>query len=128
MSGGQAVREALNVALATEAALVDVAGLGLEPTVGCLPRIEVAWPLTSDWGTKTEAGRELRTVVTLRVAKGQRERLPAMAEAVGRAGVSLSSVDGWSVASAVLMRTQIADERDGVRVARIEHRIRILEN
>ena len=37
-------------------------------------------------------------------------------------------IDGWSVGSAVLMRTQISDERDGVRVARIEHRVRVLAN
>ena len=129
MSADVAVRDALIAALAADAAFTGVAGLGLEPTAGSLPQAEVAWPLGSDWGTKSEIGRELRTLVTLRVARGQRARLPAMVTATEMAGATLGGViDGWSVGSAVLMRTQISDERDGVRVARIEHRVRVLEN
>jgi hypothetical protein len=129
MSADQAVRSALIAALAADAAFEGVAGLGLEPTAGSLPQVDVAWPLVSDWGTKSEAGRELRTLVTLRIAKGQRARLPAMAAAVEAAGASLGGdIGGWSVGSAVLMRTQIGDARDGARVARIEHRIRVLQN
>ena len=127
MSADEAVRGALIAALRADAAFDGVAGLGLEPTAGSLPQVDVAWPLGSDWGTKSETGRELRTLVTLRVAKGQRARMPVMVAAVERVGVSLGGViDGWSVGSAVLMRTQIGDERDGVRVARVEHRLRVL--
>ena len=127
MSADEVVRDALIAALAATAAFEGVAGLGLEPTAGSLPQVDVAWPIGSDWGTKSETGRELRTLVTLRVAKGQRARLPTMVAAAEAAGVALSGViDGWSVGSAVLMRTQISDARDGVRVARVEHRIRVL--
>ena len=127
MSADEVVRDALISALAATAAFEGVAGLGLEPTAGSLPQVDVAWPIGSDWGTKSETGRELRTLVTLRVAKGQRARLPTMVAAAEAAGVALSGViDGWSVGSAVLMRTQISDARDGVRVARVEHRIRVL--
>ena len=129
MSADKAVRDALIGALAAAPAFAGVAGLGIEPTAGSLPQVDVAWPLVSDWGTKSETGRELRTLVTLRVAKGQRARLPDMVAAAEAAGVSLSGViDDWSVGSAVLMRTQIGDEREGVRVARVEHRVRVLEN
>jgi hypothetical protein len=129
MHADDTVRTALILALAADTAFAGVAGLGLEPTAGSLPQVDVAWPLGSDWGTKSETGRELRTLVTLRVAKGQRARLPDMVAATEAAGVSLGGViDGWSVGSAVLMRTQIGDERDGMRVARIEHRVRVLEN
>jgi hypothetical protein len=127
MSADEAVRNALIGALAADAAFAGVAGLGLEPTAGSLPQVDVGSPLVSDWGTKSEIGRELRTLVTLRVAKGQRKRLPEMVAAAEAAGVSLGGViDGWSVGSAVLMRTQIGDGRDGVRVARVEHRVRAL--
>ena len=127
MSADEAVRGALIEALRADAAFDGVAGLGIEPTAGSLPQVDVAWPLGSDWGTKSETGRELRTLVTLRVAKGQRARLPDMVEATERAGASLGGIiDGWSVGSAVLMRTQISDERDGVRFARVEHRVRVL--
>ena len=37
--------------------------MGLEATAGSLPQVDVAWPLVSDWGTKSETGRELRTLV-----------------------------------------------------------------
>ena len=127
MSADEAVRGALIEALRAHAAFDGVAGLGIEPNAGSLPQVDVGWPLGSDWGTKSEMGRELRTLVTLRVAKGQRERLPDMVEATERAGASLGGIiDGWSVGSAVLMRTQISDDRDGVRVARVEHRVRVL--
>jgi hypothetical protein len=129
MSADEVVRDALIAALATEPAFSGVAGLGLEPTAGSLPQVDVAWPLVSDWGTKSETGRELRTLVTVRVAKGQRARMPTMVAAAEAAGVSLGGIiDGWSVGSAVLMRTQISDQRDGVRVARVEHRVRVLES
>ena len=127
MSADEVVRAALIAALAADPAFDGVAGLGLEPTAGSMPQVDVAWPLVSDWGTKSETGRELRTLVILRVAKGQRARLPEIVAAAEAAGVSLSGViDGWAVGSAVLMRTQISDARDGVRVARIEHRVRVL--
>jgi hypothetical protein len=127
MNADEAVRDGLIAALAAEPAFCSVAGLGLESTAGSLPQVDVAWPLVSDWGTKSETGRELRTLVTVRVAKGQRARMPDLVAAAEAAGVSLSGIiDGWSVGSAVLMRTQISDERDGVRVARIEHRVRVL--
>ena len=129
MSAAEAIRNALIAALAGDPAMSGVAGLGLEPTAGSLPRIEIEWPLVSDWGTKSEAGRELRLLSTIRLAKGQRARLPGFVEAVERAGVSLGGIiDGWAVASAILVRTQTADDRDGTRVARTEHRIRVLQN
>lgn len=116
-------------ALAADAAFAGVAGLGIEATAGSLPQVEVAVPLVADWGTKSETGRELRTLVTLRVAKGQRARLPDMVAAAEAAGAGLSGAIGdWSVGSAVLLRTLTSDARDGVRMARIEHRIRVLEN
>ncbi len=127
MSADAIVRDALIAALAGDGALGGVAGLGTEPTAGSLPQVDVAWPLGSDWSTKSESGRELRTIVTLRVAKGQRDRLPDMIAATETAGTSLRGIiAGWSVASAVLLRTQIGVARDGSREARVEHRIRVL--
>ena len=128
MNSSEAVRGALIEALAADAAFAGVAGLGVEPGAGSLPQVEVAWPLASDWGTKTETGRELRTFVSVRVAKGQRQRLPGLVEAVERVGAALSgTIDGWRVASAVFVRTRFADGRDETRVAQVEHRVRVLE-
>lgn len=129
MSADEAVRDAMIAALRANAAFAGVAGLGVEPGSGSLPQVTVEWPLVSDWGTKTETGRELRTAVTVRVAKGQRARLPGLTAAIEAAGASLRGViDGWQVASAVLVRTRVSDGRDGNRVATVEHRIRVLQN
>jgi hypothetical protein len=127
ISAVEAIREAMIAALKADAAFDGVAGLGVEPGAGSLPQVDVAWPLGSDWGTKTELGRELRTFVTLRVAKGQRERLPGLVDATERVCAGLSgTIDGWRVASAVLVRSRFADGRDETRVAQVEHRVRVL--
>jgi hypothetical protein len=127
-SAAEVVRDAIIAGLKAEAAFDGVAGLGVEPGAGSLPQVEVAWPLASDWGTKTETGRELRTFVTVRVAKGQRGRLPGLVDAVERVGAGLvGAIDGWRVASAVFVRTRFADGRDETRVAQVEHRVRVLE-
>ena len=124
---GEAIRDALIAAMRAQPALAGTAGLGVEPGIGTLPRITVDPLAASDWGTKTEAGRELRSFVTLRVAKGQAARLPDMVAAVESAGVSLMGViDGWAVASAVLIRSRFVTEADGVRAAQVEHRVRVL--
>ena len=124
---GEAIRDALIAAMKAEPALCGVAGLGVEPGTGTLPRITVDPLQASDWGTKTEDGRELRSFVTLRVAKGQAGRLPDMVAAVEAAGVGLAGViDGWAVASAVLVRSRVLSEADGVRAAQVEHRVRVL--
>lgn len=129
MSADEAVRDALIAAMRAEAAFDGVAGLGVEPLSGSLPQVTIEWPLVSDWGTKTEAGREVRTAVTVRVAKGQRGRLPALTQAVEAAGVSLSgAIEGWQVASAVFVRTRVSDGREGVRSAQVEHRVRVLQS
>jgi hypothetical protein len=127
VNAAEAVRDAMIGALQAEAVFDGVAGLGVEPGAGSLPQVEVSWPLVSDWGTKTETGRELRTFVTLRVAKGQRGRLPGLVEAAERVGASMGgAIDAWRVASAVFVRTRFAESADGNRSAQVEHRVRVL--
>lgn len=129
MSAAEAVRSAMMARLQADDAFAGVAGLGIEPGPGSLPQVDVGWPAATDWGTKTETGRELRLITTLRVAKGQRGRLPVLVEAAETAGAALAGVPGgWRVASAVLVRSRFADGRDETRVAQVEHRVRVLEN
>ncbi|MFM9977892.1 MAG: hypothetical protein ACKVOP_07605 [Sphingomonadaceae bacterium] len=95
--------------------------------VSTLPRVTVEPAGSSDWSTKTEVGREVTTIVTVRVARGQRADLPGLVAAVEAAGTALGGdIGGWRVASAVFVRTRTADAGDGARVARIEHRVRVL--
>jgi hypothetical protein len=119
---------ALVLALKARAELVGIEGLGAEAGAGSLPRVSVQVPDVGDWGTKTERGREVRTSVSVRVARGQRLRLPGLVDAVEAAGVALNgNIGGWWIGSAVLMRTRTVDQADGSRVATVEHRVRVLE-
>lgn len=127
MSAGEAVRQALVAALGARNELTGVDGLVRATAPSVLPQVIVDDPQASDWGTKTARGRELRTAVTVRVAKGQAARLPAMVAAVETTGEALTGpLGGWRVASAILVRSRIV-VADGSRAALIEHRVRVLE-
>ena len=123
------MRAALLLALKARAELAGIEGLEADAGAGSLPRIAVTIPEVGDWGTKTARGREVRTSVSVRVARGQRLRLSGLVDAVEAAGVALNgNIGGWWIGSAVLMRTRIADQADGSRLATVEHRVRVLEN
>lgn len=124
---GQAVRDAMTAALR---ARVELAGIMLTDggaTSSVLPRIEIAEPQSADWSAKDFRGRELRTVVTVRVSDGQRGRMAAVTEAIERAGESLTgAIGGWRVVGTLFLRTRGANERGGHAVL-IEHRIRVMK-
>lgn len=128
MNAGEAVRGALAAALRAEPALAGVALFEGDAPPAVLPRIEVAEPQGIDWSAKGFRGRELRTAVTVRVAEGQRGRLGTIAAAVERAGEELSGdAGGWRIVNAVFLRSRGADEKGGVRMVLVEHRVRVVE-
>jgi len=127
VDAGEAVRAALLKGLRARRELSGVEGRdgGLETSA--LPRVSVEPVDVTDWSAKAVTGREVRTAVNLRVAKGQTLRLPMLSAAVASAGEALAGdLDGWHVASAVLLRVRTVDRADGTRVARVEHRIRLM--
>jgi len=127
VDAGEAVRMALLKGLRARRELGGVEGRdgGLETTA--LPRVAIEPVDVFDWSAKSVTGREVRTAVSLRVAKGQALRLPMLSAAVAEAGEALAGdLDGWHVASAVLVRVRTADRADGTRMARVEHRIRVM--
>lgn len=124
---GEAVRSALLKGLRARRELAGVEGRdgGLETSA--LPRVTVEPVEVLDWSAKGTIGRDVRTAVSLRVAKGQAMRLPVMAGAVAAAGEALGGdLEGWHVASAVLLRVRNVDRADGTRVSRVEHRVRVM--
>lgn len=124
---GEAVRAALAAGLKLQGTFAGVAGLNGEASGGSLPQALIDTAV-SDWGTKTARGREVATAVRLRLAKGQALRLPSMIAAAEVAGEALAgALDGWRVASAVLLRSRRARDSDGTATALIEHRVRLLE-
>ena len=125
IEAAEAVRRGLLAALSAQPELAEVQVYGGEIPSGVLPRIEIGEASGSDWGAKEMPGRELRTAVIVRVASGQAERLAALTGAVERAGETVArELDGWRVASAVLLRSRGSGGRSGERVMTIEHRIR----
>ena len=80
----------------------------------------------SDWSAVGVEGRELRTAVTVRVAAGQRGRLPELAAAAERAGAALAGeIDGWRIGGATLLRSRPVREKGGEPAVLVEHRVRV---
>ena len=128
MTASDCVRAALVTALGRAPVFAGVEGLAHDSVPTALPHVRVDPPVASDWGTKDKRGRELRTTIGLRVARGQALRLPSLIAAAEAAGEQLTGdLGGWGVASAVLIRSRSFDAVDGTRMATIEHRVRVLE-
>ena len=129
MSAAELIRAAIANALLARPEFTGVDGLSRDTAPNALPQARVDADVASDWSTKDKPGRELRSVVTVRVARGQRMRLPMMVAAAEAVGSALSGpVGDWHIGSAVLVRSRSADVADGTRIASVEHRVRILHN
>lgn len=127
MSASEAVRAAVIEGLLARGEFAGVGGLRRDTAANALPQASVEAGTTADWGTKDAAGRELRVVVTIRVARGQAMRLPMMVAAAEAVGAALSGdLGGWHVGSAVLIRSRSFDAADGTKAATVEHRVRVL--
>ena len=125
---GESVASALRSALRARMEFGGIDGLRAATSDGVLPQARVDDPLVSDWSVKGARGRELRIGISIRVARGQNARLPALVAAAEQVGEALAGdVGGWRVASSVLLRSRSFDTNDG-RAALIEHRVRVLEN
>lgn len=126
MNGAEVVRRALIAALRADPLL---AAIGTDAGGGeQLPSLRVDPPTAVDWSTKDATGREVRVTTALRVAAGQADRLPDLVAAVEAAGEALGgTLDGWRVASAVLLRSASFAPDSRTRAALVEHRIRILK-
>ncbi len=124
----ECVAGALRSALRARSEFSGIDGLRAPTADGVLPQARVDDPQASDWGTKGTRGRELRTGISIRVARGQNMRLPALVAAAEAVGEALTGdLGGWRVASSVLLRSRSFDTNDG-RAALIEHRVRVFEN
>lgn len=129
MSAGETVRAAIVAGLLARAEFTGIDGLRRDTAANALPQARVDAGISGDWSTKDAVGREVRTVVTIRVARGQTMRLPMMVAAAEAVGSALSGdLGGWQVGSAVLARSRSFDAPDGTRAATVEHRVRVMQN
>lgn len=113
------------------AAVRDIAGLNgvyLGPPVKATPPYaELGDLLSIDWGVKDRAGRELRVGVTVRDAAETSGRAQELAGLVGAAIEGLPrDLDGWSVASVVMVRARTSGGAASRWAASVEYRIRVL--
>ncbi|SEL13620.1 Protein of unknown function [Sphingomonas palmae] len=83
--------------------------------------------VASDWSTKDAAGRELRVAVTVRDRGDSPVRAGELAAAVEAAVAGLPrALDGWRVASVVLLRSSVVASGKGAWAAMVNHRVRVL--
>lgn len=130
MSGATESLQAALVALLLAAP--DLAGLtgiyDTPPTRAAFPYLSIGSSLSSDWGTKTETGRELRVALTLWDDGLQPTRLYALMAALERAVMGLPrTLPGWRVVSLVFIRSLIARDPQGPWAGLVEHRVRLLQ-
>lgn len=80
-----------------------------------------------DWSTKDAPGRELTTTLMLRDRSDSGAAVQALAAACDAAVLDIGrDLDGWRVASLVMVRTRIVRDPPRAWTALIEHRVRLL--
>ncbi|KQN90944.1 hypothetical protein ASE95_11730 [Sphingomonas sp. Leaf231] len=128
--GTGAVRAAVLARLRAQVAVTRVfEGAAAKGTVPFLTLRE--WS-AGDWGTKDRAGRELRIGVAVRDEGESGARAVALAAEAEAALLSLPSVSGWRVVTAVPVRNVLLNEGQTGRgtarwVVLVDVRVRIME-
>lgn len=92
------------------------------------PYAEIGELLSTDWGTKDLAGRELRSAIIIRDRAEGPARLHALAAAADAAMATIPrDLNGWRIASLTLLRTRIIRTAPGLWAAMVEHQIRLIQ-
>ena len=97
------------------------------PSRAAFPYIAITDGLTSDWSTKTEAGREIRLALTVWDDGESATRLAKLMGHVEDAVMAMpSDLDGWRIASLVFTRSMVVRDAAGPWAGLVEHRVRLL--
>lgn len=130
MTPQQAIIAAVRTALARAGALSQpVNGVfDAPPPRAVRPYLLIDDPVTTDWSTKDQDGRELRLAVLVRDTGQARARVQALAGDVEAAIAALPAAldGGWRIVSRVLVRTRVVGEDDAGVSAVVEYRVRML--
>lgn len=130
MSPQEAITAALRTALtATGALSAPVNGVfDAPPQRAVRPYLLVDEAMLTDWSTKDQDGREVRTAVLVRDSGATRQRVRALAADVEAAIAALPAAlgGGWRIVSRALVRTRVVDEGASGVTAVVEHRVRML--
>lgn len=93
------------------------------------PYADIGELLVADWGAKQLAGVELRTAILVRDRFDGPARLHSLAAAADAAMAGISrDLNGWRIASLVMLRTRIVRDGPGMWTALVEHRVRMIES
>jgi hypothetical protein len=123
-AGSGAVRAAVLARLRAQVAVTRVfEGAAAKGTVPFLTLRE--W-VAGDWGTKDRAGCEVRIGVAVRDAGESGARAVALAAAAEASLLSLPSLAGWRVVTAVPVRSVLVNEGAGRWAALVDVRVRIM--
>ena len=91
------------------------------------PYVAVTDGLVSDWGTKTQQGREIRLAFTVWDDGEAASRLTDLMGHVDDALLAIPrDLPGWRIASLVFLRSIILRDPAGPWAGLVEHRVRLL--
>ena len=97
------------------------------PTRAAFPYASVTDGLTSDWGTKTKPGREIRLAFTV---WDDGEAASRLADLMGHVDDAILAIPrdlpGWRIASLVFLRSIVVRDPAGPWAGLVEHRVRLL--
>jgi Protein of unknown function (DUF3168) len=97
------------------------------PPRAAFPYLLIADGITSDWSTKTEAGREIRLALTVWDDGEEASRLSSLIAHVEDAIAAMPrDLGGWRIASLVFLRSMVVRDAAGPWAGLVEHRIRML--
>jgi hypothetical protein len=97
------------------------------PPRAAFPYIAVTDGVTSDWGTKTKQGREIRLAFTVWDDGESATRLTNLMGHVDDALLAIPrDLPGWRIASLVFLRSMVLRDPAGPWAGLIEHRVRLL--
>lgn len=97
------------------------------PPRAAFPYLAVTDGLVSDWGTKTQQGREIRLAFTVWDDGEVATRLTDLMGHVDDALLAMpQDLPGWRIASLVFLRSIVLRDPAGPWAGLVEHRVRLL--
>lgn len=124
-------RAALIAWLASDPALADALNAVVEeaPSRTALPWLALTTSASTNWGTKTIAGREIRVALELNFRSDDHLGGAALVAAIEARAESLpadQSASGFRIASIGMIRARAEQRDEAVRVVVLEYRARVL--
>lgn len=97
------------------------------PPRSVFPYVSLGDALVSDWGTKTEIGREIRLPLTLWESGDDPSRISDLIEHLEDAVAAVPrDLPGWHIASLAFLRSIIVRDPVGPWAGLLEYRVRLL--